>query len=618
MRLIERVFRRFEGWIDPFKPLEDYEPPNRLVAYVWFYVAQAKWAFLALLVLGLLTALLEALVFSYVGQVVDLLTGFESSGEKARGWTGLMEQYGGLLLSMLVVVILLRLLVIALDALVEEQTIVPGFFILMRWQSHKHIIGQSLSFFQNDLAGRISQKVFQSGMATGDMMISLLQIIWFITVYAVTTAGVLFALDWQLGAIVVAWMLAFYFVARYFIPRVREHAKITADTGSGISGRMVDAYANIQTVKLHGTEKSEEDGVLNATQIHRKEIFKFTRILTMLRISANFVSAMAISLIGIMVIDLWLADQTSLGSVAFVLAMSLRLRLLLNRLLGNLNGFFRNVGVTQNTMELIAQPHGIRDVPDALDFEFRNGEIRIENLTFHYDRPEGALNDLSLNIKPGEKIGIVGSSGSGKTTLIHLLMRFFEPQSGRILIDGQDITKVKQDSLRQYFSFVQQDVQMFHRTVYKNIAYGMPDISKAKVEAAAKLANAHEFILELKDNNGATGYDSQIGERGVKLSGGQRQRIAIARALLREAPILILDEATSQLDSNTEKVIQGNLLEQMEGKTVIVIAHRLSTIAKMDRLIVLDNGKIVESGSHDQLIKTDGLYSAFWKKQALH
>lgn len=614
MRVINAVFELFEGWIDPFKPRQDYEPPNKFLAYVWHYVSQVKWAFLALLLYGFANAVIEAIVFSYVGQLVDILTQFEAQGKHATGWDGLLGEFGSTLLFMFFVVALLRATIVTFGALIEEQVIVPGFFMMMRWQSHKHVIGQSLSFFQNDLAGRISQKVFQSGMATGDMMISLLQVIWFVVIYAVTTAGLLFSLDWQLGLVIAVWIAAFYGIARYFIPKVRDHARKSAETASGVSGRMVDSYSNIQTVKLHGGS-TQDDFILEAMEKHQKSIYPFTRTLTSMRVCLAVVNGMVISVIAYMAIDLWLSEQTTLGSVAFVLALVLRLQLLSGRLLGNLNGFFRNVGVTQNTMDLVAKPHQIKDDRQARDFEFKGGKIEFQNVSFHYDKLDGILDGLNLKIEPGEKIGIVGPSGAGKTTLLHLLMRFYDPDSGAVVIDDQNIAKVKQDSLRSNFSFVQQDVQLFHRSVFENIAQGSAFSDKDKVIEAAKLANAHEFIMKLEDAKGNTGYDVQVGERGVKLSGGQRQRIAIARALYRDAPILVLDEATSQLDSGVEKAIQENLSKLMAGKTVFVVAHRLSTLSRLDRLIVLDKGKIVDEGAHKALIAKNGLYASLWATQ---
>lgn len=615
MKLLDSVFRFFEGWINPFQPRDDYEPPNRFLAYVWHYVSQVKWAFVALLIYGFANAIIEAIVFSYVGQLVDLLTQFEADGKHASGWGGLLNDVGATLFTMFFVVAILRATVVTFGALIEEQVIVPGFFMLMRWQSHKHVIGQSLSFFQNDLAGRISQKVFQSGMATGDMMISLLQVIWFVAIYSVTTAGLLFALDWQLGLVISVWILLFYAIARYFIPKVRDYARHSAETASGVSGRMVDSYSNIQTVKLHGGT-TQDDFILKAMQTHQNAIFPFTRTLTAMRVSLAIVNGTVISVIGYLSIDLWLTGQSTLGSVAFVLALVLRLQLLSGRLLGNLNGFFRNVGVTQNTMELVAQSHKIQDVPDAPAFEFKEGKIEFRDVSFHYNKADGVIDKLTLEIKPGEKIGVVGPSGAGKTTLLHLLMRFYDPEQGKVLIDGQDIAQVQQDSLRANFSFVQQDVQLFHRSVFENIAQGQRGAKLEDVIKAAKLANAHEFILALEDNKGNTGYEVQVGERGVKLSGGQRQRIAIARALFRNAPILVLDEATSQLDSGVEEAIQQNLETLMAGKTVFIVAHRLSTIAKLDRLIVMDKGKIIAHGRHEELIKAGGLYERLWKTQS--
>ena len=614
MRVLDAVFKFFESWIDPFKPRKDYEPPNKFLGYVWHYVSQVKWAFLALLLYGFANAVVEAVVFSYVGQLVDILTQFETQGKRTTGWDGLLTEFGNSLLIMFLVVAILRATVVTFGALIEEQVIVPGFFMMMRWQSHKHVIGQSLSFFQNDLAGRISQKVFQSGMATGDMMISLLQVIWFVVIYAVTTAGLLFALDWQLGLVITIWIAAFYAIARFFIPKVRDHARKSAETGSGVSGRLVDSYANIQTVKLHGGEV-HDDFILEAMKTHQEAIYPFTRTLTSMRVSLVVVNGIVISVIAYIAIDLWLSGNSTLGSVAFVLALVLRLQLLSGRLLGNLNGFFRNVGVTQNTMQLVAQPHEIQDTPSAHRFEFKGGAIDYENVSFHYDKMDGIIDGLNLKVMPGEKIGIVGPSGAGKTTLLHLLMRFYDPEKGRVLIDGQDIAKVKQNSLRSQFSFVQQDVQLFHRSVFENIAQGKMNADRSDVIKAARLANAHDFIMQLEDNKGNRGYDVQVGERGVKLSGGQRQRIAIARALFRNAPILVLDEATSQLDSGIEEAIQDSLSNLMAGKTVFVVAHRLSTISMLDRLIVLDKGKIVAQGTHKELIAQGGLYADLWRSQ---
>jgi ATP-binding cassette, subfamily B, multidrug efflux pump len=610
------VYRLFEGWIDPFAPRDDYQPPNRLLGFVWYYVRQAKWAFAALLVYGFLNAIVEASLFGFVGWVVDIMAAVEKDGVRELGWPGLLDRFGPTLLLMVLVVAVGRTLIIAFGALIEEQVIVPGFFTMMRWQSHKHVVAQSLTFFHNDLAGRIAQKVLQGGQAAGDMVISLLQIIWFIAVYAATTLGLLAALDIRLGAIVAVWIVIFVLIALHYIPKIRERGRITAEAGSVVSGRMVDGYSNIAVVKLHGRSASEEDFVRGAFVSMNEALKNFTRALTGVRISLNSVSGLMIAAIGWMSINLWLSGEITSGQVAFTLALVLRLNMLLGRLMGNLNGFFRSVGTVQNTMDLVAQPLDLVDATDAKPLDFRKGRIEYRNVRFAYGGDLEVIPDFSLVVEPGERVGLVGPSGAGKSTLVSLLLRFYDPEGGKILFDGQDIAHVTQESLRAQFSMVQQDAGLFHRSVGENIAHGRSDAPFEAVIEAAKKARAHEFIQKLEDVRGRRGYDARVGERGVKLSGGQRQRIAIARVFLRNAPILILDEATSQLDSEIEAAIQENLFDLMEGKTVIAIAHRLSTIAAMDRLVVIDHGRIVEEGTHRSLLARGGLYANLWKRQS--
>jgi len=616
MKITERIFRLFEGIIDPFAPRKDYEPPNKLLAYVWHYVGQARWAFTAMLLYGFLNALVETAIFTFIGDIVDILGSFQSSAQFSGGWASLLSEYGSALIFMLIVVVILRAAVITFGALIEEQVIVAGFFTLMRWQSHKHIIAQSLSFFQNDLAGRISQKVFQSGQATGEMMISLFQVIWFIAVFSVTAAGMLLALNWRLGAIVLLWMVIFAMLARRYVPMIRDHGREVAEAASVATGQMVDGYGNIQTVKLYGNHDPETDWIYEGMVGTFEALKKFTRVLTSVRVLLSFINGIAITAVTWVAIDFWLAGGMSIGEVAFALALVIRLHMMLNRLMGNLNGFFRAVGTTQNTMGLVAQPLDLVDDDNAPALVFKKGHIELKHVHFRHEEEATLLEDLSMEIKPGEKIGIVGPSGAGKTTLINLVLRFFDIDKGVITLDGQDISHVTQDSLRSHFSLVQQESALFHRSVHDNIAYGSPNATREDVIEAAKRASAHEFIEELHDQKGQTGYDSQVGERGVKLSGGQRQRIAIARIFLRNAPILILDEATSALDSEIEAAVQENLFELMEGKTVIAIAHRLSTIASFDRLIILDKGRIVAEGTHKQLLKNGGLYANLWERQS--
>lgn len=614
MKLFNPFLKWFESRIDPFAEREDYLPPNKLFGYIWHYVKQAKWAFVLMMLFGFLNAAIEAIIFSYVGKIVDVLTSFDEV--KASGWQGLIDVAGPALLTMLLIILVGRVAVVTIGALIEEQIVVPGFFTLVRWQSHKHVVQQSLAFFQNDLTGRVAQKIFQTGHAIGDLMIALIQTMGFISAYAVSTFALLFSLNGKLGAMVVVWLIGFVLLARYFIPRIREHGRATTEAGAVATGRIVDGYTNISTVKLHGATSNENDWVHEGIVGQYTALKSFTRALTGVRVSLSILSNLMVAIIAWQVIDLWLENVISLGEVAFAMALVLRLSLLLNRLMGILNGFFRGVGTTQNSMEMIAKPLGIVDQKDAKLLQFKGGAISIENVQFNYGKSGELFDDLSFEIKPGEKVGLIGPSGAGKSTLVSLMLRFFDVEKGSIKVDGQDVRNVRQDSLRSYFSMVQQETALFHRSVRENIAHGKPDASLDEIIDAAKKAKAHEFILGLEDNKGRKGYDARVGERGVKLSGGQRQRLAIARVILRDAPILILDEATSQLDSEVEAVIQENLFDLMKAKTVIAIAHRLSTIATMDRLVVLDNGRIVEQGTHAQLIKKKGLYHNLWKRQS--
>ncbi|MGB7335628.1 MAG: ABC transporter ATP-binding protein [Salaquimonas sp.] len=614
MALLDRIFSAAENTIDPFSRKDGFEPPRTLTAYIWFYVRQAKWAFAAMLVFAILNAGIEALVFTFVGEIVDILTAFDPSN--GEGWAGLLALSGDTLFWMVAIALVMRIVIVIAGAVIEEQIIVPNFFTLTRWQGHSHIVGQSLSFFQNDLSGRIAQKVFQSGHAMGDLMIALIQTIAFISAYAITTFGLLISLNGWLGFFVIIWVTGFLVLARFFIPRIREHGRKTAEAGAIATGRMVDGYGNISTVKLHGATATENDWIKEGLKGQYNALRLFTRDLTGVRVSLAALSNLMVVVIAWQAIDLWLVSNITLGEVAFSLALVLRLSLLLNRLMGILNGFFRNIGTVQNSMGLIAQPLEITDKEDAKLLEFKEGKIDVDAIHFNYGKSGNLFDSLSLTIQPGEKIGIIGPSGAGKSTLVNLLLRFFDLAGGKIWIDGQDISQVQQDSLRAQFSMVQQDSAMFHRSVAENIAHGKPGASRDEIIEAAKKAKAHEFILSLEDKRGRKGYDAQVGERGIQLSGGQRQRIAIARVFLRDAPLLILDEATSQLDSGVEEAIQDNLMELMRGKTVIAIAHRLSTISAMDRLIILDQGKILEEGTHKKLLRKKGLYAKLWAKQS--
>jgi len=606
--VIDRLLRWFETRIDPLAPLPARAVPSGAFGYLWFFVSQAKLAFAAMLVLGGITAVIEAALYVYVGDLVDLM----QTGARAT----FLRDHGGTLFLMGATVLLVRPLAAALTSLVEEQVIVPGFFNLVRFQGHAQITDKSLAFFQDEFAGRISQKVWQSGQAAGDFMVSLLQIVWFILVFALFTLSLAASLDGWIGLAVLVWLLAFAVTARVLVPRIRAGAKASANAASGVTGRLVDSYGNIQTLKLFSDASHEDKGTRAAYRSFLAAIRRFTRTLTAMRVSVNLLSGVMITTIAGLAVTAWQAGAITTGNVALVMALVLRLHVLLGRLMGQLNGLFRALGTLHDSAETITRPVTVRDRPDAEALEVSRGEIRFDRVTFHYGKAGGVLEDLSLTIAPGERVGLVGRSGAGKSTLMTLLLRFYDLEGGRIVIDGQDVARVTQKSLRTHIGVVTQDTALLHRSIRDNIALGRPEADDDAIRAAAERAHALGFIEALRDNRGGTGFDAHVGERGVKLSGGQRQRIAIARVLLKDAPILVMDEATSALDSEIEAAIQESLTELMAGKTVIAIAHRLSTIAAMDRLIVMDRGRIVETGRHEDLLQAGGLYADLWHRQS--
>ena len=607
-----RISKIFETWIDPFGRKGDVQPPNSIWAFLWYYISQAKAPYVAVLVFTGLTALFEALFFYYMGRLVDLL----ETGDASAGWQGLIAGHGTELTVMLVVVVGGRFLAPALQALVEEQTIGRGFTTMVRWQTYEYVSRQSIRFFNDDFAGRLVTKVSQAAQALNDFVANVVQIGWALTIFAGTTIFLFAQLDWRMAALVVFWIAAVLVLARYFVPRMRTRAAENAENASVLNGRITDSFANVQTLRLFGSADENDTYVKKGFERFLSSATRLARLVTGLRAVMGLLSAAMIIAFATLSIQLWSANAITVGAIAFTMGLVLRMNMMMMRLMGQLNGMMRHFGVAQNAMETIAQPLELTDVPDAKPLAVEKAGITFENVHFHYGRDSGIIEGINLDIKPGEKVGLVGHSGAGKSTLVNLLLRFYDLERGRILIDSQDIARVTQESLRANIGVVTQDTALLHRSVRANIMFGRAGASEAEMVTAAKGAEAHEFIAELEDHRGRTGYDAQVGERGVKLSGGQRQRIAIARVLLKDAPILVLDEATSALDSEVEAAIQSQLDRLMNGKTVIAIAHRLSTIAAMDRLVILDHGHIVEEGIHEQLLARGGHYARLWDRQS--
>src|SRR5437899_5303383 len=545
--MMKAVYRWFESWVYPFREPANLRPPAGVRGFLWHYVGQAKLAFFAMLVIGGIAPLVEAGLFYFVGRLVDILD--QLPGE--RSWHALWAAAGPELLFMGAVVLIIRTLVVGLSALVDEQTITPGFYSLVRWQAHRHVSRQSYAFFQNDFAGRIATKVWQAGQATGDLMESFIEVVWFMIVYTVTTLALVAGLDLRLAVLVVIWIAAFGWLARLYLPAIRKHAEATAEAGSMITGRIVDSYSNVQTLKLFAAD-GDDRYIRSGFDIYLDALRPFTRRLTGVRMALTALSGIMITAIAAFAVYLWVEGSITVGAVAFTLSLVLRLNMLLGRLMMQLNGILRNLGVLENSKALISQPLGLTDAPGAKELVVAGGRIDLKNVTFHYGKGAGVLDGIDLVVRPGEKVGLVGPSGAGKTTLANLILRLYDLEGGKILIDGQDIAEVTQNSLRANIGVVSQDTALFHRSLRDNIKLGMPHATDGDVIAAAIKAEAHDFVMGLRDNRERTGYEAYVGERGVKLSGGQRQRVAIARLFLKDAPILILDEATSAIHSDIE------------------------------------------------------------------
>ncbi|HEX6691948.1 MAG TPA: ABC transporter ATP-binding protein [Burkholderiales bacterium] len=583
-------------------------PPRGLLAFYWHFVRQTKGWYAALLVSSLALALVDTLVPVFLGQLVSLMEAADRQAALAAKWP--------LLIGMVAVILFIRPLVLLADMTIRHAALVPGVTSLIRWQSHWHVVRQSWPFFQNDFAGRIANRVMQTANALRESVMASIRAIWYIAVYGAATFFLLLFSDWRLAAPLVAWTVGYVVFLRLMVPPMRDLSMASSEARSMVMARVVDSYTNILTVKLFARMADEDAYVRDSIDSHQRAIRKHMRLVT--RFILWLTALNAFLLVGTAAIGIWLWVQgaVSAGLVAMALPLAWQITSTAAWVSWEATSIFENIGVVQEGMQSIAVPQTGTDRPDARPLEVSRGEIEFEGITFAYGQTAAVLQDLNLKIRPGERVGIVGRSGAGKTTLVNLLLRFFELEQGRILVDGQDIAHATQESVRAAIGMVTQDTSLLHRSIAANIRYSRPSATDAQVVDAARKAQAESFIEGLKDWKGNTGYDAHVGERGVKLSGGQRQRIALARVLLKDAPILVLDEATSALDSEVELAIQEQLLDLMQGKTVIAIAHRLSTIARMDRLIVLEHGSIVESGTHDELLRLGGLYEKLWRHQS--
>ncbi len=607
------MFRLFESLLSPTGDASradphPAQPPEGLVPFYWHFVSQAKPLFAALFVAGFSVSVLDASVPWFIGRLVRAIT--STSREL------FFAENHALLLAMVLVVLLARPAAIATQNLVSNVAIVANVTNMVRWQSHRHVARQSWPFFQNDFAGRIASRVMDTGPAIRQSAIAGITAVWGITVYGVTALTLLGRIDALLMLPILAWFCAYAVLLRSVVPRLRDRSKRTSEMKSLIVGRVVDGYTNILTVKLFARLAHEDRHVREVFEGHTTAYRSQMRLLSTLFMSLQAMNALMLVGETALAVAAWQAGRVDVGTVAMAIPLTWQIASAAGWVAVQVTDMFENLGTIQEGMMTIARPIALQDRAGAGELAVTRGEIRFEAIRFGYGKEAGLIEGLDLRIRAGEKVGLVGRSGAGKTTLVNLLLRFHELEGGRILVDGQDVAAVTQESLRGAVSVVTQDTSLLHRSIRENIAFGRPDATEADIVAAAKRAHAHPFILGLEDWQGRRGYEAHVGERGVKLSGGQRQRVAIARVILKDAPILVLDEATSALDSEVEAAIQESLTALMGDKTVIAIAHRLSTIARMDRLIVMDRGRVVETGTHAELLGRGGIYADLWRRQS--
>jgi ATP-binding cassette subfamily B multidrug efflux pump len=602
------LYRFFENLVDPYPPADGRHPPTRLWAFLIYYSRpMLPWIAVMALLTGILSVL-EIVFLSFTGSLVDWLA-------TANPTTFLSDNFWTLLGMVAVVVVAFPLLVF-LQSLFMFQTVFPNYPMLVRWQAHRHLLGQSLAFFQDEFAGRVSQKVMQTALAVRETVNKIAEIGVYIVVYFIGMAALMWQMDIWMSVPLGLWLAGYIGLLVYYVPRLNAIGEKQADARAQMTGRIVDSYANIQTVKLFAHTARELAYARDAMDEFMQTVYGQSRLITSLHMLLTVINQLLLAAVGVIAVLGWQRSAITLGSIAVAIGLVLRLRSMAQWIMWEIAGLFESIGTVTDGIGTLAKPIAINDAPDAKPLVVSRGEIRFEDVRFHYGRASGVIEDFTLTVKPGEKIGVVGRSGAGKSTLVNLLLRFYDLQGGRILIDGQDIAHVTQESLRAQIGMVTQDTSLLHRSVRENILYGRPEAGEEEMIEAARRAEAHDFIAALEDPKKRAGYAAHVGERGVKLSGGQRQRVAIARLILKDAPILVLDEATSALDSEVEAAIQSSLYGLMEGKTVIAIAHRLSTIAVLDRLVVVDDGHILEIGTHQELLARDGLYAALWRRQS--
>ncbi|PMI35988.1 multidrug ABC transporter ATP-binding protein [Enterovibrio norvegicus] len=601
------IYKLFERVTAAFPQSQTEQPPNSLLAFCRHYTKGFERPLIAMSILTALIAVAEVSLFGFMGQMVDWLT--------SQNPDTFLEQEGSTLIGMGLLVLVGMPLLVTVHSLVLHQSLLGNYPMSIRWLAHRYLLKQSISFYQNDFAGRIATKVMQTALSIRETVMKLLDVAVYISVYFTAMLIMVGQADIRLMIPLLIWLLAYICIQMYFVPRLKAVSTEQADARSLMTGRIVDSYTNIATVKLFShtdreTEYAEEGMNTFLDTVHRQ-----MRLATGFNIAVEIINYTLVFSIAAISIWLWLDSAISVGAIAIAVSLALRINGMSKWIMWEIGSLFENIGTVVDGMTTLSKPVEVSDIDNAAALNVPKGEISFDNVRFHYGEGKGVIEKLNLNIKPGEKVGLVGRSGAGKSTLVNLLMRFHDVEGGMIRIDGQNISEVTQDSLRANIGMVTQDTSLLHRSIRDNILYGNPDAGEDAMHEASRRAQAHDFIETLSDPHGNTGYDSQVGERGVKLSGGQRQRVAISRVLLKDAPILLLDEATSALDSEVEAAIQESLYQLMEGKTVIAIAHRLSTIAAMDRLIVLDNGEIAEEGTHQELIASGGIYAQLWQHQ---